>query len=92
MELTDEQFSLIKEQFKTLKERSPFYAKKFEGIDLSDVQTQEDFEKLPFSEKADLREAYPLGLAAVPEEKIVRIHSSSGTTGIPVVIPYTQGC
>ena len=47
MELTDEQFSLIKEQFKTLKERSPFYAKKFEGIDLSDVQTQEDFEKLP---------------------------------------------
>ena len=55
MELTDEQFSLIKEQFKTLKERSPFYAKKFEGIDLSDVQTQEDFEKLPFSEKADLR-------------------------------------
>lgn len=90
MELTDEQFSLIKEQFKTLKERSPFYAKKFEGIDLSDIQTQEDFEKLPFSEKADLREAYPLGLAAVPEEKIVRIHSSSGTTGIPVVIPYTQ--
>ena len=90
MELTDEQFSLIKEQFKTLKERSPFYAKKFEGIDLSDVQTQEDFEKLPFSEKADLRETYPLGLAAVPEEKIVRIHSSSGTTGIPVVIPYTQ--
>lgn len=57
MELTDEQFSLIKEQFKTLKERSPFYAKKFEGIDLSDIQTQEDFEKLPFSEKADLREA-----------------------------------
>lgn len=37
-----------------------------------------------------MREAYPLGLAAVPEEKIVRIHSSSGTTGIPVVIPYTQ--
>ena len=67
MELTDEQFSLIKEQFKTLKERSPFYAKKFEGIDLSDIRTQEDFEKLPFSEKADLREAYPLGLAAVPE-------------------------
>ena len=76
MELTDEQFSLIKEQFKTMKERSHFYAKKFEGIDLSDVQTQEDFEKLPFSEKADLREAYPLGLAAVPEEKIVRIHLS----------------
>ncbi len=90
MELITEQFDTLKEEFKTLKDRSPFYAKKFEGIDLTDVQTQEDFEKLPFSEKADLREVYPLGLAAVPEEKIVRVHSSSGTTGIPVVIPYTQ--
>lgn len=90
MEMKLEQLEQIKEQFKTLKDRSPFYAKKFDGIDLSDVQTQEDFEKLPFSEKADLREVYPLGLAAVPEEKIVRVHSSSGTTGVPVVIPYTQ--
>lgn len=90
MEMKLEQLEQIKTQFKTLKDRSPFYAKKFDGIDLSAVQTQEDFEKLPFSEKADLREVYPLGLAAVPEEKIVRVHSSSGTTGIPVVIPYTQ--
>ena len=65
MELTTEQFDVLKEEFKTLKDRSPFYAKKFEGIDLSDVQTQEDFEKLPFSEKADMRDVYPLGLAAV---------------------------
>lgn len=90
MELKEEQFAVLKEQFKTLKGRSPFYAKKFEGIDLSDVQTQADFEALPFSEKADLRDAYPLGLAAVPESEIVRIHSSSGTTGTPVIIPYTQ--
>ncbi|CDD68016.1 putative uncharacterized protein [Eggerthella sp. CAG:368] len=90
MNMKPEQLEQIKEQFKTLKERSSFYARKFEGIDLSDVQSQEDFQKLPFSEKADLREVYPLGLAAVPEEKIVRIHSSSGTTGIPVIIPYTQ--
>lgn len=90
MELKEEQFAVLKEQFKTLKDRSPFYAKKFEGIDLSDVQTQADFEVLPFSEKADLRDAYPLGLAAVPESEIVRIHSSSGTTGTPVIIPYTQ--
>lgn len=90
MELKEEQFAVLKEQFKTLKDRSPFYAKKFEGIDLSDVQTQTDFEALPFSEKADLRDAYPLGLAAVPESEIVRIHSSSGTTGTPVIIPYTQ--
>lgn len=90
MNMKPEQLEQIKEQFKTLKERSSFYAKKFEGIDLNDVQSQEDFQKLPFSEKADLREVYPLGLAAVPEEKIVRIHSSSGTTGTPVIIPYTQ--
>lgn len=90
MELKEEQFAVLKEQFKTLKDRSPFYAKKFEGIDLNDVQTQADFEALPFSEKADLRDAYPLGLAAVPESEIVRIHSSSGTTGTPVIIPYTQ--
>ena len=90
MELKEEQFAVLKEQFKTLKDRSPFYAKKFEGIDLGDVQTQADFEARPFSEKADLRDAYPLGLAAVPESEIVRIHSSSGTTGTPVIIPYTQ--
>ena len=90
MNIAPEQFELIKEQFKTLKERSEFYARKFEGIDLSDVQTQEDFEKLPFSEKDDLRKVYPLGLQAVPDEEIVRIHSSSGTTGTPVIIPYTQ--
>ena len=89
MDMTKEQFDQITEEFKTLKGRSNFYAKKFEGIDLEDVKTMEDFRKLPFTEKADLREAYPLGLAAVPPEKIIRIHSSSGTTGTPVIIPYT---
>ena len=46
--------------------------------------------KIPFSSKEDLRNAYPLGLQAVPDEEIVRIHSSSGTTGLPVIIPYTR--
>ncbi|MBQ6452788.1 MAG: hypothetical protein IJJ14_00350, partial [Coriobacteriales bacterium] len=90
MKMTQEQLDLIKKQFATLKDRSPFYAKKFEGIDIASIDSQEEFEKLPFSEKNDLREAYPLGLMAVPEEQIVRIRSSSGTTGTPVVIPYTQ--
>ena len=90
MQMKPEQLELIKTQFATLKDRSPFYARKFEGIDLADVRTQEDFERLPFSEKADLRDAYPLGLQAVPDEDVVRIHSSSGTTGTPVIIPYTQ--
>ncbi|MEE8732521.1 MAG: AMP-binding protein, partial [Eggerthellaceae bacterium] len=90
MQLNEDQFAKLKTKFATLKEDSPFYAKKFDGIDLTDVTTQADFEALPFTEKADLRAAYPLGLAAVPDEKIVRIHSSSGTTGTPVIIPYTQ--
>ena len=77
MQFTAEQFDFLKNQLNGLKERSPFYARKFEGIDMADVQTQADFEKLPFSEKADLREAYPLGIQAVPDEEMVRIHSSA---------------
>ena len=90
MEMKPEQLAAIRERFKTLKGRSLFYAKKYADVDLADVRTQADFEQLPFTEKADLREAYPLGLSAVPEDKIVRIHSSSGTTGTPVIVPYTQ--
>ena len=90
MKMMPEQLEMVVKQFQDLKERSPFYAKKYADIDLPNVKTQEDFEKLPFTEKADLREAYPMGLAAVPQEKIVRIHSSSGTTGTPVIIPYTK--
>lgn len=90
MEMTDQQLSALRNQLSTLKDRSPFYAKKFDGIDMADVRTQADFEKLPFSEKDDLRAAYPLGLQAVPDSAVVRIHSSSGTTGTPVIIPYTQ--
>ena len=90
MQMQPAQFEAIAKQLATLKDRSPFYGKKFDGIDLTDVKTQADFEKLPFTDKADLREAYPLGLAAVPQEEVVRIHSSSGTTGTPVIIPYTK--
>ena len=67
-----------------------FYKARFSGINVEDIRTMEDFEKLPFTDKEDLRHAYPLGLQAVPDEKIVRIHSSSGTTGTPVIIPYTR--
>ena len=90
MKMTQEQFDIIKEQIEKLTQRDCFYKKKFEGIDVSGIKCQEDFEKLPFTWKGDLREAYPLGLMAADEEKIVRIHSSSGTTGTPVIIPYTQ--
>ena len=90
MKMKEEQFRLIKEQLKKLTSRDCFYKRKLEGIDVDAIQSQEDFEKLPFTWKGDLREAYPLGLMAVPEEEIVRIHSSSGTTGTPVIIPYTR--
>lgn len=89
MKMTETQFQLIKEQLKKLTEKECFYKQKLEGIDIASIQSQEDFEKLPFTWKGDLREAYPLGLQAVPEEEVVRIHSSSGTTGTPVIIPYT---
>ena len=90
MRMNEYQKELIFNELKVIKEHSPFYSKKYEGIDVENIRTQEEFEKLPFTDKADLREAYPLGLAAVPEKDIVRIHSSSGTTGTPVVIPYTK--
>ena len=90
MKMTGKQFELIKANLKKLTSKPCFYKEKFRGIDIDNIKTQEDFEKLPFTWKGDLREAYPLGLQAVPDEEIVRIHSSSGTTGTPVIIPYTQ--
>ena len=91
MRMKEEAFALIKEQLARLMALDGgFYQKKFAGIDVAAIQSQEDFEKLPFTNKDELREAYPLGLAAVPEEEIVRIHSSSGTTGTPIIIPYTK--
>lgn len=90
MRMSNDTLEQIKVQLRRVMNADGFYAKKLEGIDIDSIKTQEDFEKLPFSEKDNLRDAYPLGLAAVPEEEIVRIHSSSGTTGTPVIIPYTK--
>ncbi|WP_124101022.1 phenylacetate--CoA ligase [Ruminococcus sp. Marseille-P6503] len=89
MKMTETQFELIKKQLKKLTSQDCFYKRKLEGVDIDSIKSQEDFEKLPFTWKGDLRDAYPLGLQAVPDEEIVRIHSSSGTTGTPVIIPYT---
>lgn len=88
--MKEETLQIIKEQLKKLTSRDCFYKKKLEGIDVAGIQTEEDFRKLPFTWKGDLRDAYPLGLMAVDEKEIVRIHSSSGTTGTPVIIPYTK--
>ena len=90
MRMKQEQLDIIREQLKRLSKGDGFYARKLAGIDVDAVDSQEAFETLPFTWKGDLREAYPLGLQAVPDGQIVRIHSSSGTTGTPVIIPYTQ--
>ncbi|MFA6450097.1 MAG: phenylacetate--CoA ligase [bacterium] len=69
-----------------------FYKKKFDEIKLGpeDVQSLADLRKLPFTTKADLRDSYPYGMFAVPLREIVRIHSSSGMTGLPAVVGYTR--
>ncbi len=90
MKMKEEQLAQIQKQIAGLKKIDGFYKKKLEGIEPGDIQTAEDFEELPFTWKGELRDAYPLGLMAVPQEQIIRIHSSSGTTGTPVVIPYTK--
>lgn len=91
MKMNETQFKEIKELLlRLMKVENGFYKKKFKEIDIEAIQSQEDFEKLPFTNKDELREGYPLGLMAVDESEIVRIHSSSGTTGTPIIIPYTK--
>ena len=89
MKLNEKQLAQVDAQVKRLIKTDSFYGKKYRELGITEVKTQEDFEKIPFSGKADLRDAYPLGIQAVPDEEVVRIHSSSGTTGKPVIIPYT---
>jgi phenylacetate-CoA ligase len=68
------------------------YRKAFEakGVHPGDLKTLADLSKFPFTAKADLRANYPFGMFAVPREKVVRIHASSGTTGKPTVVGYTK--
>ena len=70
----------------------PYYRRKMEemGVTPNDIHGLGDVSKLPFLSKNDLREAYPDGLLAVPKSQVVRIHSTSGTTGKRVIAFYTQ--
>ena len=89
MRISDVQIQQVNDRIQALLSADNFYGKKLKEAGISGISSEEDFLKLPYSEKADLRDAYPLGLMTAPEEEIVRIHSSSGTTGLPVIIPYT---
>ena len=89
MQISEKQLAQVNDRINALISAGSFYGKKLAEAGITHVDSVEDFENLPFSEKNDLRDAYPLGLMTAPEEEIVRIHSSSGTTGLPVIIPYT---
>lgn len=82
----------LKKLLDRVNQHSPFYGRKLKesGFDPGDFSGVADLRKLPFTTKEELREAYPLGLQAVPDREVVRIHSSSGTTGKPIIIPYTK--
>ncbi len=86
------QLKRLQETVKLAYENVEFYKKRFDEIGLKpeDIKTLKDIEKIPFTTKTDLRQAYPLGLLAVPREEIVEVHASSGTTGKPTVTAYTQ--
>ena len=74
-------------------ESVPYYKKRFDelGVKPEDIKTLKDIEKLPFTTKDNLRDAYPFGMFAVPRKEIVEVHTSSGTTGKPTVSGYTRG-
>jgi phenylacetate-CoA ligase len=85
------QLKRLKKTFHSV-QQVEFYQKQFEnaGIAVSDVKTLDDLQKFPFTKKQDLRDGYPFGFFAVPMRKIVRIHTTSGTTGKPTVVGYTR--
>ena len=86
------QNELLTAQVRRVWENVPYYRKKLEahGVTPDDIKSIDDLHKLPFMSKADLRDAYPYGLLAVPLSDCVRIQSTSGTTGKRVVAFYTQ--
>src|SRR5208283_1017483 len=91
--------SLVKLQLKRLQEtihhvykNVPFYRQKLDehGIKPSSIQSLRDIQKLPFTTNDDLRSNYPYGMLAVSSEEIIRLHTSSGTTGKPKAIFFTK--
>jgi phenylacetate-CoA ligase len=90
--LREVQLARLKWSLKRAYERVPHYRKKFDaaGVKPKDLKTLADLARFPFTAKADLRDTYPFGMFAVPMDKVVRIHASSGTTGKPTVVGYTK--
>ncbi len=89
MHISESQLELVNSQVQRLVASGNYFGRRLREAGVTEVTCEEDFLALPFSEKEDLRNCYPLGVSAVDEREIVRVHSSSGTTGTPVIIPYT---
>ena len=90
-ELTALQLERLKWSLRHAYDHSPVYRRKFDeaGVHPDDVTTLADLSRFPFTTKGDLRDSYPFGMFAVPQDQISRIHASSGTTGKPTVVGYT---
>jgi len=86
------QYDRLMETLERVYALTPFYKEKFDEAKIlpKDIKSLEDISKLPFTKKQDLRNHYPFGLFTVPMSQIVRIHSSSGTTGKPTVVGYNE--
>ncbi|HEU5038297.1 MAG TPA: phenylacetate--CoA ligase PaaK [Nocardioides sp.] len=86
------QLERLRATLRTAYEQVPHYRRAFDeaGVGPDDLTTLADLSRYPFTTKADLRENYPFGMFAVPRERVARVHASSGTTGRPTVVGYTQ--
>jgi phenylacetate-CoA ligase len=86
------QLERLQTKIKDVYEKVPFYRQKLQqaGLTPDSIRSLADLKKIPFTSKYDFRDNYPFGMLAVPKEKIIRIHASSGTTGKPTVAPYSE--
>ena len=91
-QLRNEQSENLRALIRRVYDRVPFYREKMSlhGITPDDIKSIEDISKLPFTSKHEMRNVYPYGLLAVDRKEIVEVHTSSGTTGKPVVDAYTR--
>lgn len=92
-ELSALQLRRLKKTLETAYACVPHYKRRFDaaGVKPGDLKSLSDIARFPFTLKTDLRDNYPFGLFAVPRDQLIRLHASSGTTGKPTVVGYTQG-
>ena len=92
-ELRELQFKRLQMSLRWAYDNVPFHRERWQALKLkpADIRTLDDLTKIPFSTKSDFKAAYPYGLFAVPLEKVLRIHASSGTTSNPTVVGYSRG-